>query len=152
MSEHINIITQQIESKFNDIENNIFSGTIFSQWRGSFEVKKVYLKKENADIKCDLDIRLKNWPEGIFVKVYKHKALAVLPYVKDQQVCEEYLSTEATPCKFWKDAFYFSNMTDLDQDRYVLLEGNNMSDEDTDICLSKLKTHIEEINTILANR
>ncbi len=40
MSDHINIITQQIENKFNDIENNIFSGTIFSQWRGSFEVKK----------------------------------------------------------------------------------------------------------------
>lgn len=150
MSDHINIITQQIENKFNDIENNIFSGTIFSQWRGSFEVKKVYLKKENADIKCDLDIRLKHWPEGISIKVYKHKALAVLPYVKDQQICLEHLTTEPTPCKFWKDAFYFSNMTDLDQDRYVLLEGNNMSDKDTAICLSKLKTHIEEIDIILA--
>jgi hypothetical protein len=150
MSDNINLITQKIENKFNDIESNIFSGTTFSQWRGSFEVKKVYLKKENADIKCDLDIRLKNWPEGISIKVYKHKALAVLPYVKDQQVCKEHLTTEPTPCKFWKDAFYFSNMTDLDQDRYVLLEGNNMTDEDTDICLSKLKTHIEEINEILA--
>ncbi|MEY8201011.1 MAG: hypothetical protein RPS47_17365 [Colwellia sp.] len=75
MSDQINVITQQIESKFNDIENKIFSGSMFSQWRGSFEVKKVYLKKENADIKCDLDIRLKNWPEGVYIKVYKHKAL-----------------------------------------------------------------------------
>jgi hypothetical protein len=149
-SDNINVITQQIESKFNDIENTIFSGDMFSQWRGLFEVKKVYLKKENADIKCDLDIRLKNWPEGISIKVYKHKALAVLPYVKDQQICKEYLTTKPTPCKFWKETFYFSHMTDLDQDRYVLLEGNNMSDKDTNICLSKLQTHIQEINSILA--
>ena len=149
MSDQINVITQQIESKFNDIENKIFSGSMFSQWRGSFEVKKVYLKKENADIKCDLDIRLKNWPEGVYIKVYKHKALAVLPYVKDQQVCKDHLTTEPTLCKFWKDAFYFSHMIDLDQDRYVLLEGNGMSDEDGNTCLSKVKTHIEEINAIL---
>lgn len=150
MSDNINLMTQKIESKFNEIENEIFYGSRFSQWRGSFEVKKVYLKKENDDIKCDLDIRLKNWPEGVSIKVYKHKALAVLAYVKDQQVCKEHLTTEPSPCKYWKDAFYFSNMIDLDQDRYVLLEGNGMTDEDADICLSKLKTHIEEINEILA--
>ncbi|KGJ95798.1 hypothetical protein [Thalassotalea sp. ND16A] len=150
MSDNINSITQQIEIKFNEIESKIFSGNMFSQWRGSFELKKVYLKKENADIKCDLDIRLKHWPEGISVKVYKHKALAVLPYVKDRQICKDHLNTEPTPCKFWKDAFYFSLMTNLDQGRYVLLEGNDMSDEDTHTCLGKIKMHIEEINGILA--
>lgn len=149
MSDNINLITQQIEIKFNDIESKIFSGDMFSQWRGSFEIKKVYVKKENADIKCDLDIRLKHWPEGVSVKVYKHKALAVLPYVKDQQVCKAHLNTEPTPCKFWKDAFYFSHMTDLDQGRYILLEGNDMSDEDANTCLSKIKMYIEEINGIL---
>ncbi|WOH38727.1 hypothetical protein RI844_05795 [Thalassotalea fonticola] len=149
MSDNINFITQQIEIKFNDIESQIFTGDMFSQWRGSFSIKKVYLKKENADIKCDLDISLMHWPEGISVKVYKHKALAVLPYVKDQQLCKAHLITEPTPCKFWKDAFYFSHMTDLDQGRYVLLEGNDMSDENTITCLSKIKMHIEEINSIL---
>ncbi|WP_417616911.1 hypothetical protein [Oceanisphaera sp.] len=149
MSDNINIITQKIEEKFNDIERQIFSGDMFSQWRGSFEVKKVYVKKENADIKCDLDIRLKHWPEGISVKVYKHKALAVLAYVKDQQLCQEHLNTEPVPCKFWKDAFYFSHIADLDQGRYVLLEGNEMTDQDTSTCLNKLKMHIEEINKIL---
>lgn len=68
MSDNINLITQKIEAKFNEIENEIFYGSMFSQWRGCFEVKKVYLKKENDDIKCDLDIRLKNWPEGFRLK------------------------------------------------------------------------------------
>lgn len=149
MSDNINVITQQIESKFNDIENKILFGDMFSQWRGSFEIKKVYLKKENTDIKCDLEIRLKQWPEGVLIKAYKHKALGVLPYVKDKEICKTHLNTEPTPCKFWKDAFYFSHMIDLDQGRYVLLEGNDMSDEDTNTCLNKIKMHIEEINTIL---
>lgn len=149
-SDHINVITKQIETKFNVLENTIFSGDMFSQWRGAFEVKKVYLKKENADIKCDLDIRLMHWPEGVSIKVYKHKALGVLPYIKDEQVCRDHLNTEPTPCKYWKDAFYFSNMVNLDQGRYVLLEGNDMSDEDTTICLNKVKMHIEEIEGILA--
>jgi len=150
MSDNINYITQKIERKFNEIENTIFSCDTFSQWRGLFEIKKVYLKKENADIKCDLDIRLEHWPEGVFIKAYKHKALAVLPYVKNQKTCNDHLNTTPIPCKFWKDAFYFSHMTDLDQSRYILLEGNDMSDEDANTCLSKIKIHIEDINDILA--
>jgi hypothetical protein len=41
-------------------------------------------------------------------------------------------------------------MTDLDQSRYILLEGNDMSDDDANTCLSKIKMHIEDINDILA--
>ncbi len=149
MSTNINPASQKVENAFNDIENEIFSGDMFSQWRGSFEVKKVYIKKENADIKCDLDIRLAHWPDGVFVKVYKHKALAALPYVKDPQVCKDHLGTEPIPCKFWKDSFYFSHLKNLDQGRYVLLEGNDMSDDDSKTCLKKLHEYIEEINDIV---
>jgi len=149
MPNNINTITQHIETQFDVIENNLFSGEQFSPWRGSFEVKKTYLKKENADIKCDLDIRLAHWPEGVFVKVYKHKALGVLPYVKDRDICTSYLNTEPTPCKFWKDSFYFSDIENLDQARYVLLAGNEMSQDDTQSCIDKIILHIEEINQIL---
>lgn len=149
MSNTINQITQAIEDKFSTLEATLFSGEMFANWRGSFEVKKVYLKKEGADIKCDLDIRLSHWPEGVFVKVYKHKALAVLPYVKDEAVVRAHLKTEPVPCKFWKDAFYFSHIDDLDEGRYVLREGNNMTDADGQQCLDMLKTFIEEIESIL---
>ena len=149
MSNDINLITQAIEEKFSNIEASIFSGDMFAQWRGRFEVRKTYVRKENADIKCDLDIRLSEWPEGVFVKVYKHKALAVLPYVKDEAVVREHLKAEPVPCKFWKDAFYFSHIEDLDEGRYVLREGNDMTDTDGEQCLAMLKTFIEEIEGIL---
>lgn len=150
MIDNINSITQKVEQSFDQIENEIFSAEAFSEWRGAFEVKKVYLKKENADIKCDLDIRLAHWPEGVYVKAYKHKALAVLAYVKDPQVCQDFLKVDAVPCKFWKESFYFSHMDNLDQERYVLLEGNDMTEADTRTCLDKVKAHIEEIEQILA--
>ncbi|WP_027855932.1 hypothetical protein [Marinobacterium jannaschii] len=149
MSNDINQITQEIERKFDGIEQQIFAGEMFDQWRGSFEVKKIYVKKENADIKLDLDVRLMHWPEGVVVKVYKHKALAALPYVKDEAVVREHLKSEPQPAKFWKDAFYFSRRTDLDNGRYVLRDGNAMTDADADICLQMLKTFIEEVESIL---
>lgn len=151
MSDNINVITQKIEQYFNQIEKEIFSGELFTSYRGSFEVKKIYVKKENADIKCDLEIRLKEWPEGIYIKVYKHKALGVLPYVKDEQLCQDFLKTQAIPCKFWKESFYFSHQGNLDQERYVKLEGNAMSDDDTEVCLARIQTYIEEINRIIIN-
>lgn len=149
MSNDINLITLHIENKFDEIESQIFKGELFAQWRGSFEVKKVYIKKENDDIKCDLDVRLKHWPEGVVVKVYKHKALAVLPYVKDEDVARDHLKQEPMPAKFWKEAFYFSHRTDLDEGRYVLREGNEMTDTDAAACVEMLKTFIEEVNDIL---
>lgn len=152
MSNSIDATAQKIEMYFNQIEDEVFKGDTFLEWRGSFEIKKVYVKKEKSDIKCDLDIRLIDWPEGVFVKVYKHKALGVFAYIKDEPVCQDYLKAVAVPCKFWKESFYFSQQENLDQARYILLEGNGMSRTDTQDCLDKIKNHIVEVNKILANQ
>ena len=149
MSQDINKITQQIEAYFDGIEHTIFKGPMFDQWRGSFEVKKTYIKKENGDIKCDLDVRLSHWPEGVVVKVYKHKALAALPSCNSADITRELLKQDAVPAKFWKDTFYFSHRTDLDDARYVLREGNEMTAGDADTCLMMLKGFIEEIEAII---
>ncbi|GGK79296.1 hypothetical protein [Amphritea balenae] len=152
MSNDINQISQinsQIEAYFDGIEHTIFNGSMFAPWRGSFEVKKVYIKKDNADIKCDLDVRLQHWPEGVVVKVYKHKALAALPSVNNADIAREFLKQEPVPSKFWKETFYFSHRTDLDDARYVLREGNDMTPADADTCLTMLKGFIEEIEAIL---
>lgn len=152
MTDKIKATADRVESNFEYIENEIFNGEMFSKWRGSFEVKKVYVKKENADIKCDLDIRLGSWPEGVSIKAYKHKALGVFAYLKDELVCEKYLNIKAVPCKYWRDSFYFSRFENLDQDRYVLLEGNDMKDTETKLCLEKIKAHLEEISLILSDQ
>ena len=149
MSQDINQITPQIEACFDALEQTIFKGSMFDAWRGSFEVKKTDLKKENGDIKCDLDVRLQHWPEGVVVKVYKHKALAALPSVNNADIAREFLKQEPLPSKFWKDTFYFSHRTDLDDARYVLREGNEMTPSDADTCLTMLKGFIEEIEAIL---
>jgi len=149
MSDNIKAISQRIELNFNQIENEIFNGDLFSGFRGAFEVKKLYVKKENADIKCDLDIRLQEWPEGVYIKVYKHKALGVLPYIKDEKICQKFLKVKPLACKFWKESFYFSHCENLDQERYVQLDGNTMTNADTDNCLLRIKAYIVEINQII---
>ena len=151
MPNDINRSVREIEMLMDSMERQIFEGDMFVAWRGGFQVKKTYVKKENADIKCDLDVRLEHWPEGVEVKVYKHKALAVLPCVKDADVVKEHLNIEPMPCKFWKDAFYFSHRQDLDEGRYVLREGNNMTAADATSSLHMLKAFIEEIESILAS-
>ncbi|MCV6587994.1 MAG: hypothetical protein OIF57_03035 [Marinobacterium sp.] len=139
-----------IEQQFMAIEQQILSAETFAAWHGSFEIKKVIVSKEGADNKCDLDVRLLHWPEGVVIKLYKHKALAVLPCVEDETVVRQYLGREPVPCKFWKDRYYFSHRTDLDDGRYVLRDGNAMTLSDGDRCLEMLKEFIVEIEDILA--
>ena len=137
-----------IETYMNTVENRIFNDECFSKWRGTFEVKKTYVKKDNTDIKCDLDVRLQHWPEGVVVKIYKHKALAVLPSCNDENITSSYLNKDAVPSKFWKNTFYFSNRTDLDDARYILREGNEMKVEDINTCIEMLHEFIKEIENI----
>lgn len=147
--ENIQSITANIERQFETIETYVFSHEHFDEWRGAFEIKKTVVKKENEDIKYDLDIRLKHWPEGIYIKVYKHKALGVFCYVKDVAVCNEFLEQPSVACKFWKESFYFSNLTGLDKSRYVLMDGNDMQQSETNDCISRIVACITETEAIL---
>lgn len=140
----------KIEAHFDTIENEIFNGDAFLKWRGSFDMKKVIIKKEGADVKIDYDIRLLNWPDGLSIKVYKHKALGVFAYLKDEEECQKYLNEKPVACRYWRESFYFSHRENLDSERYVLLEGNEMQDNDTHQCLEKIKCHLEEITNILS--
>jgi len=149
--EDIQSITANIERQFETIETSVFSHDMFGEWRGSFEIKKTVVKKENEDIKYDLDIRLKHWPEGIYIKVYKHKALGVFCYVKDIAVCNEFLEQAPVACKFWKESFYFSNLSGLDQSRYVLRDGNEMQATETTDCIARIIACLTETESILLN-
>jgi hypothetical protein len=141
-------LNQNIEAYMDTVEDRIFNDEYFSKWRGTFEVKKTYVKKDNADIKCDLDVRLQHWPEAVAVKIYKHKALAVLPSCHDENITATYLKKDPVPSKFWKNTFYFSHRTDLDDARYILREGNEMRVEDINTCIKMLHEFIEEIESI----
>lgn len=90
------------------------------------------------------------WPDGISIKVYKHKALGVFAYSKDKEQCQALLKTDPVPCKFWRDSYYVSHMGNLDQERYVLLEGNEMSKQEALECLEKVKVHLDEVTSILS--
>jgi len=152
VSNDINSINRQIETFMDGIEEQVLNGQLFAQWRAGVQVKKTTVKKLDASIKCDLDIRLEHWPASVEVKVYKHKALAVLPGVKDEGVVREHLNIQPMPCKFWKETFYFSHRTDLDEGRYVLREGNDMTSADVTTCLAMLHGFIEEIEAILSQQ
>lgn len=145
----IQSVTTNIERQFETIETSVFNDGMFHEWRGAFEVKKTVVKKENEDIKYDLDIRLKHWPEGVYIKVYKHKALGVFCYVKDLEVCGALLEQPPVACKFWKDSFYFSNESGLDQSRYVLMDGNEMQGTDTNDCIVRIVACIKEAESIV---
>ncbi len=147
----IQLITANIERQFETIETSIFSDDMYDEWRGVFEVKKTVVKKESEDIKYDLDIRLKHWPKGVYIKVYKHKALGVFCYVKDVAVCDAFLEQPPIACKFWKESFYFSNLLGLDQSRYVLMDGNEMQATDTQDCITRILACITETELIVKN-
>jgi len=145
---------QAIYQQFLAMEQQILHAESFAKWRASFELKTTFTHSEPGDIKCDLDIRLAHWPEGVVIKLYKHKALAILPAVKDPATVSENLDIEPMAVKFWKDSYYFSKRTDLDEGRYVLREGNDMELSHAQQCLDRLIEFIVDIeqNLDLAER
>ncbi|MGB1239053.1 MAG: hypothetical protein ACPG4U_12630 [Pseudomonadales bacterium] len=141
-------LNQHIEQQMDSIEQYIFTAEAFAPWRGQFEIRKVIVKKEGQDLKYDLEVRLAHWPEGVTVKVYKHKALALLPCCDNPETARAFLKCDATPSRFWKNTYNFSHRTDLDEARYVLREGNEMQALHADECVAMLHCFIEEIEAI----
>lgn len=133
------------------IESAVFHSPSFAPWRGQFELKKIFVKKEGVEIKCDLEIRLAHWPEGVVVKVYKHKALALLPCCDNPEIASQYLKKEAVASKFWRDTYNFSHRSDLDEARYVLRNGSLMQAAHSQTCIEMLQQFIEEIDSIVAS-
>jgi hypothetical protein len=148
---HAYCLERKVKEIFFEIESRIKIDSMFSRWSDSLVIKNNNVQSKKDIITCDLDVRLKHWPEGLWVKIYKHSWFAVFPFVYTQNlVLVESLSKNLRgfpnkKVKAWDNKYYVSSNDNLDSERMILMNGNSVSKEHINIALSKLGTHIDEI-------
>ncbi|HCM0980174.1 TPA: PD-(D/E)XK nuclease family protein [Vibrio parahaemolyticus] len=146
---------RKVEESFLDIESRIKTDAAFSKVSNEIEITKTVEENSKYVVACDLDVRLKSWPEGIKIKLYKHYWLGVFPYItakfKDssKEISKKLGCYPNIKVKGWQDKYYVSSNLNLDKERMVNTDGNSISMEDVNVVLNRLSAHIEEINNAL---
>jgi len=152
---HAYCLERKVTEIFAEIESRIRNDSMFSKWADNLELKANNQRSKKHVITCDLDIRLKHWPEGLWVKIYKHGWFAVFPFVASQKLAlVESVSKRLgvypnKKAKAWDDKYYVSSNSNLDSERKILSNGNSISREHINVALSKLSVHIDEIESAL---
>jgi len=104
----------------------------------------------------DINVRLKSWPDGLFIKIYKYNWLGVFPFVTSENMNNVEDIAKSFGCfplqevKGWENKYYVSRNSNLDNERMILSDGNAMTREEINIALNRVLHHIEEINNALA--
>ncbi|WP_318432765.1 PDDEXK-like family protein [Photobacterium leiognathi] len=146
---------RKVEESFLDIESRVKTDAAFSKVSDEIEIIKTVEKSSKYIVAYDLDIRLKSWPPGLKVKLYKHNWLGVFPYVTGEfrdsvkEISKKLGCYPNIQVKAWQDKYYVSSNLNLDKERMVNSDGNSISMEDINTLLNKLIVHIEEINSVL---
>lgn len=148
---------RKVEECFNDIESRIKTDAAFAKVAHEIEVTKKVEDSSKYVVTCDLDVRLKSWPEGVMVRLYKHNWLGVFPYVSGEMRDSATAISKILGCypnkqvNAWQNKYYVSSNPNLDKERMVNSDGNSISLEDVNTVLNKLSAHIEEINRALVD-
>jgi hypothetical protein len=145
------VLNDKIRSLFNDLHKRILE---FS----NDDNLKVVLNEEdrNKKIYIYLDIKNENWPEGIFIRVYKHKFLGIYPYLKEEShnnkiVDSLFKKFEVKPeKKNLETRYYFTEPFILAESvsnvRAVNKNGEEIGDKDVEIAFNRFKDYYNEIN------
>lgn len=102
----------------------------------------------------DLDIRLRGWPEGVWVKVYKHTWFGVFPFFSDEQLetlipLLPSFTQPAHAVPDWTGLYFASNRFLVKDDRCVLAQGDSVTEMHLDEVLTRVYDCFSEINGIL---
>jgi hypothetical protein len=140
-------------TRFAALELEVRQGSQFNEWASEIQTRIGETIK--GDNPCfDLDVRLKSWPDGVWVKLYKHSWLGVFPYflAQDRELVSLRLVQFCTPPRDvpdWGGHQFASYRFQLKADRAVNEDGNRATDSDYNAALTRVRECIVEINDAL---
>jgi hypothetical protein len=104
--------------------------------------------KTSAIVKCSIDLKCPDWPDGLGIKIYKHNWFGVFPYTKNGSAFFNRF-TPALSSANWGDLHYALPRINKDRLRCVLESGNDIGEEHIEEAITKAKEYAEEINKYL---
>ncbi|WP_343577869.1 PD-(D/E)XK nuclease family protein [Pseudomonas sp.] len=148
-----NCKARKMAELFDELQERLSRDNLFAEWAARMETR---FSPKAEKRHYDLDIRLKNWPDGVWIKIYKHSWFGVFPYFRgaDLESLKHRIPTfaqSARPVLDWEDHYFASTNFLVKDDRCVLANGDKASENHLDEALTKVHDCIEEINQALAD-
>lgn len=145
------VLNDNIRNLFKDLHKRILE---FS----NDDNLKVVLNEEDRSKKIYiyLDIRSENWPEGIFIRIYKHKFFGIYPYLTEESYNDKIVDIlfkkfEVKPeKKNLETRYYFTEPFILSESvsnvRAVNKNGEEIGEKDAKIAFNRFKDYYNKIN------
>ncbi|WP_025167744.1 PDDEXK-like family protein [Pseudomonas taeanensis] len=143
-------VDRKIRMAFATIEERLRNDSMFVDWASEIEVRSNYREDRKVIVKCDLDFRLKSWPEHLWVKVYKHTWLGVFPFtIKDhlKTMADTFPAAFniARPVRSWDGHYYISANPINDNERCILQDGNDLDEVGINLTLNRVREYVSGI-------
>ena len=148
---HEYCMARKVTELFRSMQDRVRNDTLFEQWADVLEVR-ASSNPEKAH--HDLDIRLKTWPSGVWVKIYKHNWFGVYPFFRsaDKEALMDSLPAFTQPARMVhgiEDRFFASTRFVEKSDRRIRKAGDRINESDVNIALTRAHDCIVEISDAL---
>jgi hypothetical protein len=142
-------LTRKLDERFANLQQCLTDSNLFAEWSGLMETQ---LTRNPAKRHYDLDVRLRTWPAGVWVKIYKHSWFGVFPYFLDsgKESLAKHLPVFTTAMRQvpdWSRHYLASVGFLVREDRRVYEAGDKATE--TNQALSIVRECIIEINQAL---
>lgn len=149
-------IERKVVDAFTQLEERLVSEPILGVDPSQLKIERERSRDDKAVIFYSLHIRMRGWPEGVWVKIYKHNWLGVFPFIREADLASFTdgfpLPVSAKPASHWPGIRYVSSRPALDEARRVLADGNEFTQDDLDIALALAAEYVREVNEALASQ
>ncbi len=145
-------LRQKLDEQFETLAVDLQKSPLFQEWSGQIETR---ITRHAEKRYYDLDIRLNSWPDGVWVKIYKHKWLGVFPFfqITDSHRLSDRLAVFTAQPRLvpdWTDLCFASSQYSVKTDRCICENGDKATDMHLNQALNKVRGCIREINAALA--
>lgn len=143
--------SRKMTELFRLLGKRLASDILFTEFASDIETR---LSIKTDKQQYDLDVRLRGWPEGVWVKIYKHTWFGVFPFFSggDLEVLIPLLPSFTQPAHAvpdWAGLYFASTRFLVKDDRCVLAKGDSVTDAHLDEVLTRVRDCISEINGAL---
>lgn len=143
--------SRKLQERFEWLETEVKTAPMFADWAGRIETRPIC----NVDKKrYDLDVRVKEWPDGLWIKLYKHTWLGVFPYflaADTTELARHLPDFTSSPREVpdWAGHYVASSGYQIKHERCIFDLGDKATDAHYNQALSKIRDCLQEIDRAL---
>lgn len=146
-------LERKIAMAFSEIAERLATDPILGADPAQLQIEHVQTKRDKEVTFYSLHVRMRGWPEGVWVKIYKHNWFGVFPFIHEGDLArlgaDCPLPVSSTTAKSWPELRYVTARQGMDEGRRIRGDGNNMTAEDINVALVLAAGYIRDINEAL---